>query len=160
MIAWNLKKTPKGFTLIELMVTIAVLAIIVTIAMPSFTEMMERQRLKNAVETFYSDLLFAKSEALKQSTDVTVSNVGNCLVATVNAGSETIAKACVANFPGVALASTGLPLIIDKTTGTSKLRTGATFTLTGSAHSAQITFARLGGVSICSGDGLGGYPGC
>ena len=87
MIAWNLKKTPKGFTLIELMVTIAVLAIIVTIAMPSFTEMMERQRLKNAVETFYSDLLFAKSEALKRSTDVTVSNVGNCLVATVNAGS-------------------------------------------------------------------------
>ncbi len=150
----------RAFSLIELMVTIAVLAIIVTIAMPSFSEMIERQRLKNAVETFQSDLLFAKSEALKRMVDVTVSNISNCLVSTINQGSETIAQTCVASFPGATLSSTGLPLIIDKTNGTSKTRNIAEITLTSSNYSAKITFGKLGSINICTESGLGGYPGC
>ena len=66
----------RGVTLIELMVTIVVLAILASMAIPSFTNMMERQRLINATEAIYSDLQNARSEAVKRSLQIVASIQG------------------------------------------------------------------------------------
>lgn len=59
-----------GFTLIELMITIAVLAILAAIALPSFQSTLERLRVNGAAENFFADLQYARSEAIKQNRNV------------------------------------------------------------------------------------------
>jgi type IV fimbrial biogenesis protein FimT len=62
----------RGFTLIELMVTLAVLVILIMIAAPSFSELTASQRTQTAATDIFSSLLRARSEAIKQNADVTM----------------------------------------------------------------------------------------
>jgi len=62
-----------GFSLIELMVTIAVLAVLLGIAIPSFQSMLEKHRLVGAAEQLYEDLQYARTEAIKKNRQVTAS---------------------------------------------------------------------------------------
>ena len=65
-----------GFTLIELMVTIAVLAIIVGIAAPSISTQLANQRVKSTTATLANALKEAKAESIirRQNISVTYSN--------------------------------------------------------------------------------------
>ena len=63
----------KGFTLIELMVTVAIAAIVITVGIPMFTGMMDRNRLKGAAETLYADLHYARIASIKQNRPIRVS---------------------------------------------------------------------------------------
>lgn len=62
----------EGFTLLELMVTVAVVAIIVTVGIPSFQAMIDRNRLRAVTEAFFVDLNYARSESIKQNRTVAV----------------------------------------------------------------------------------------
>lgn len=64
-----------GFTLVELMVTLAVAAILISMAGPSFTTMIANQRTKDAASALYVSLTKARSEALKRNTSVTLQPV-------------------------------------------------------------------------------------
>ena len=55
------------------MVTIAVLAILVTIALPSFSDFFDRYRLRGAVDDVISVIANARAEAVKADRDVNVS---------------------------------------------------------------------------------------
>jgi type IV fimbrial biogenesis protein FimT len=57
----------KGFTLIELMITIAVLGVLVALALPSFQSILEGRRLVGAADDLYSNIQYARSEALKRN---------------------------------------------------------------------------------------------
>ncbi len=61
-----------GFTLVELMVTVAVLAILLGIAIPSFQGTLDKRRIVGAAEQIYADLQYARSEAIRQNKSVTV----------------------------------------------------------------------------------------
>lgn len=70
----------KGFTLIELIITITVLAILATIAVPSFNSLLNRQKLNASARELMSKLVEARTQALtiRQITGVCVSTVTNC----------------------------------------------------------------------------------
>lgn len=61
-----------GFTLLELMITVAVLAIGVGIGIPSFQDMMRRNRLATQTNTFVGAFALARSEAVKRGVRVTL----------------------------------------------------------------------------------------
>lgn len=63
---------PRGVTLIELMVALVVLAILATLAFPSVVTMIDKYRLKGAVDHFASDLQFAKMEAVRRNQSVSI----------------------------------------------------------------------------------------
>lgn len=61
-----------GFNLMEVMVVAVIVAIMAVLAVPSFSGMVQRQRVKNAADAVLSDLRWARSEAIKRGQDVTV----------------------------------------------------------------------------------------
>lgn len=61
-----LRKPAPGFTLIELMVTVALLAILMSLAAPSFQALLETQRMRAAAFDLMADLTLARNEALKR----------------------------------------------------------------------------------------------
>ena len=67
-----------GLTLIELMIAIVILAIVMAIAAPSMLEFRERKQLRGAAEALYSNLYYARSEALKKNSNIFVNfSAGN-----------------------------------------------------------------------------------
>jgi type IV fimbrial biogenesis protein FimT len=54
-----------GFTLIELMVVLAISAILVVLAVPSFVTFTRKTNISNGVNTFMADARFARSEAVR-----------------------------------------------------------------------------------------------
>jgi len=59
-----------GFTLVELLVTLALAAIIASQAVPSFSSMIKSNRLATETNTLVGDINLARSEAIKRSTRV------------------------------------------------------------------------------------------
>jgi len=65
-----------GFTLIELMVTLAVLAIVLTAATPSFVDFFDKYRLRGAVDDVVSVISNARAASVKSDRDVNISFSG------------------------------------------------------------------------------------
>jgi len=64
----------KGFTLIELIVTISVVAILLTIAIPNFQTFVLNNRLTGQANDMMTALNYARSEAIKRGLPVSMSS--------------------------------------------------------------------------------------
>lgn len=61
-----------GFTLIELMITITVMAILIGVAVPSFQVLIQNHRAATTANQLITGLLFTRSEAVKRGAEVSL----------------------------------------------------------------------------------------
>lgn len=66
-----------GFTLFELMVVLAIVAILVTLAVPSLTRAVQANTMAITVNTFLADMRFARSESIRRGGGVTICRSSN-----------------------------------------------------------------------------------
>ncbi len=67
-----MNKTQTGFTLTELIITLAIAAIMMSQAVPSFIEMVQNNRVVTQTNEFVSSLNMARSEAVKRGDRITI----------------------------------------------------------------------------------------
>ena len=65
-----LRSGQRGVTLIELMITVAILAVLLGLAVPSFQEFVIRSRLDSTAQEMLTTLQFARSEAIRRGAQV------------------------------------------------------------------------------------------
>jgi type IV fimbrial biogenesis protein FimT len=76
------RRPEPGFTIIELMVVVALVAVMLTIAIPSFRNLTQRNRVSGEINLMIGDLEFARAEALQRGVPVSIcpsSNGTACL---------------------------------------------------------------------------------
>jgi type IV fimbrial biogenesis protein FimT len=66
-----------GFTLVELMITVAIVGIVASIGVPSFQEMLNQNRASSLANELATSLNLARSEAIKRGAQVSVCKSGN-----------------------------------------------------------------------------------
>lgn len=158
------RTTQGGFTIVEMMMALAVLGVLVAAAVPSFQSTMARARLEGAVNLLAIDLQYARSESIRRRTTAT-------LTAAVGGGSYTITYVDPADSGStLTLKTVAMPADVSvSATGAvtfSSLRglgNARTFTLTSSRTSEQLQVATnaAGRVQTCSpSGGFRGYPTC
>lgn len=80
--------------MIELMIVVALVAIVLALAAPSFTTTMAKKRMEGVASELATDLQYARSEAVQRNAPVRVIVGSNCY--TIHTVGSTDATSCVA----------------------------------------------------------------
>jgi type IV fimbrial biogenesis protein FimT len=59
-----------GFSIVELMIAIAIMSLLIVMGLPSMTTYMQNSRIRAAAETFYTGLQGARAEAVRRNSTV------------------------------------------------------------------------------------------
>jgi prepilin-type N-terminal cleavage/methylation domain-containing protein len=65
-------ESKKGFTLIEIIITMAIIGIVSAIAIPNFSKWKEKHEIEGQAQKVYFDLMLARTAAIKSNNDVRV----------------------------------------------------------------------------------------
>ncbi len=121
----------RGFTAIELMVVVAIVAVLAALAGPSFTPMIERWRVRQTAEALQSSIYLARSEAIKRSGGITIDATGGWdqgWRVTHTQGATTTTLQEVPAPSNVALTQAALQLFVDRWGMVSTTSNGAATT--------------------------------
>jgi len=70
-------KHSAGFTLVELMITLLISAIVLGFSMPGISTLLERNRLQTSADSLFTGLMLTRSEALKRNRSVSMCKSSN-----------------------------------------------------------------------------------
>lgn len=70
-------RSARGFTLVEMMTVVSILAVLLGIVAPSFSGFLAAQQAKALTYDLTSDLMLARNEALKRNVSVSVTRAGS-----------------------------------------------------------------------------------
>ena len=147
-----------GFTMIELMVVLAVLALLATLVAPSFNEQLARRRLEGVATDLSTDLQFARTQAVDDRATVQlVTENGGSRYRVVNAANATLKTV---DLPAGITATDAITVTYEQLRGTAN---AVQITLSNTRTSAQLRLDTnaMGRVSICTISGsLKGYTTC
>lgn len=134
----------RGFTLIELMTTVAVLAILLAIAVPSFSDSILSSRLSSYASDFVASTHVARSEAIKRNGRVSIcvsADGASCIAGNwsqgwlvfhdadsndIKATTEALIERRAALFEGFSMTSTGGAILRFDPTGAGSTATTMT----------------------------------
>lgn len=137
MNAFAAPRRHSGFTLIELMVVVAILAILATLAAPSFITSIANNRVSSASSEIQTMVQFARSEAIFKRSEVTLTSSGQKW--SVKMGEQVLREAELpAQVTVTAGANSGSGVSFDSL-GTAKLISGSEppYALTLTANNAS-----------------------
>ncbi|MDO9423976.1 MAG: GspH/FimT family pseudopilin [Methylobacter sp.] len=158
-----------GFTLLEAMIVVAIMGVLAAIAVPSYQDTLERNRLKQAAEGLKSDMQFARTEAIKKSQSIVVSRkTGNagawCYGLAIRTNSKTscncdVADTSASNYcdikriAGVDFKITNMETaLINNNTFSSRRGTisagGVTFRT--AKYAVRVVYSDVGRVKLCT----------
>ena len=80
------RKQAPGFTLVELLVTVAVIGIIAAVGAPRFDDVVASTRVTAQANDFISSLLYARTEAVKRGVRITLCKSSDGAACTTNGG--------------------------------------------------------------------------
>jgi type IV fimbrial biogenesis protein FimT len=81
----------EGFTLVEVMVVIVLAAILMALALPSFSGLMERFRVEGVAAALTASMIHARSEAVRRGQTVTIQPREGCSGKDWSCGWDTVA---------------------------------------------------------------------
>ncbi len=68
----NRKYHISGFTIVELMITLIIASVLLTVGVPSFAEIIKQNKITSETNTVISALNYARNETITQDNDVTL----------------------------------------------------------------------------------------
>lgn len=123
----------RGFSLIELMITLAVLALVLMIGLPNMSTWLQNTQIRTSAEAMQSGLQLARAEALKRNTSVRfqlVDTLTSSCAFSASGTSWVVSLAPANGLCNVDPSETTAPQIIQKRSGTEGSR-NAVVTATG-----------------------------
>jgi type IV fimbrial biogenesis protein FimT len=149
-----------GFTLIEMMIVVAIVLVLTTLGLPSYRGWIQNTQIYNAAESVLNGLQKAKAEAVKQNTNIefvlgppwTIGVAGSgvfetsTIEGTKNVTSTALAGATKITFNN--LGGVGVPPGTNNTDGTAPL-TQIDFTSPAGSRSLRVTIGLGGNVRMC-----------
>ncbi|MGL5030968.1 MAG: GspH/FimT family pseudopilin [Aeromonas sp.] len=173
------KRRSTGFTLIELMIALGLVALLLTVAIPSYQSLRQEQLVNAATQVLYTDVMLLKSEAIKRNRNLQLilfnSGTSNwCYRIHIDGSCGSCSDACssiegrkgvdASEFPGIILTATYVesssqvrPITFSPRRGTMP---NGNITLTSSVASMKVVTSGLGRVRTSAVCGLAGEQPC
>ena len=162
----------QGFTLLELLVVLAIIAILGALTLPSLLGFNQEHKTADTAQSLYYALQYARSEAVLQNTTVYVNfqtglswcygvnATSNCNCAVPNSCALQVVTAPASQTTN--LTATGLvnnSVSFEPTHGAAGARSVITFTYTGTTTAMSVEVPIMGSVVLCS-TTIAGYSAC
>lgn len=157
----------RGLTLVEMLVTITVLAILLAIVVPSIQTTLDRRRLIGAADNMLADMRYAQSESVKRNEVFVASLTPGAAwqyAITASATSSTFVSKTVtsSDYAGTSVSAT-TPVAFDPKRATINLPASGTVIAeitSANGQKLRISVAVNSALSVCTPTGLAGYPAC
>jgi type IV fimbrial biogenesis protein FimT len=152
---------PRGFTAVELLVVLALVGVLASLAAPSFFEQLARRRLEGVATELTSDLQYARTQSVSNRVDVRLrtTNSGKAYVVE-NAASAAFKTV---NLPSGVTATDSITVTFNPLRGMIAETTTQQFSLSSASLAAtlRVDVNVMGRVSLCSpGGNFKGYTAC